>query len=451
MKPIRNILILAGIIAVLCGGFYFVYRYEPAEDTEPAASSAPAVSVLKLERDSIVSVSVTNAGETYQLSKNDGQWVVNQNPSIPVNQSKVSTLLYDCASVSAKEIIEEDVQDFAPYGLAEPERSVQIATEDGVVTTVLIGSASLDNSVCYIALEGDTTVYSKSTSGCDSLAMPLSKLLDTSVYSISQENIGGITIERQGTERIELIRVQTGENDGEPLYEWRMESPLKKAANDYTLSNQVLSAIAAVSADEVIAEPANAAEYGLDSPRVVYGVRNQSGSESYTVLVGNTKGENTYIKLKDKTAVYLVSTEALSFTELSYQQLADTLVHIENIDEVSEITLNGLGKAYTMIISGSDDNAVYTINGKTIEESRFKKAYQTVIGLTLSTFTKDKVSGEAEFTIRYKKKDGTEALVECISHDDRNYVVLVNGQGNLIVRKKQVSTMIEQLEKTLAE
>ena len=103
-----------------------------------------------------------------------------------------------------------------------------------------------------------------------------------------------------------------------------------------------------------------------------------------------------------------------------------------------------------MAISGTDDNATYTINGKNIEEAKFKKAYQSVLSLVLTDFVQEQTSGTTAFTVCYQKKDGTETVVSCNEYDDRNYLVLVNGKGNFLIRKKQVDNMIQALESTLS-
>ena len=122
------------------------------------------------------------------------------------------------------------------------------------------------------------------------------------------------------------------------------------------------------------------------------------------------------------------------------------MFHLENITEVSKVTLEGLGKSHMMTISGSADHATYTIDGKKIEESNFKKAYQAVLGLSLDDFITQPYSGSAEFTICYHKNDGSQTVISCVPYDERNYLVLVNGKGNLLMRKKQIDNMLSTIE-----
>lgn len=453
MKPVRNILILAGVIILLVGGVYAVNRYQPKQEDKAAATMAPTVSIFKTDKDNITTLAVTTPEEgTYALTKEGEVWIVNNDPSIRISQSRVDTLLYECASITGRDKLAENVQDLSQYGLDQPQRVVKITLSDGRTTTVLIGNVALENSVAYLMLEGENTVYTKSASGCDSLAMPLSKLLDTSVYTIDSEDIGGITLEKPGAEPVRLIRENTAAPDAEePAYVWKMEAPLQKEASDYMIGEKLLKNIVTQTAVQVISDPAADSAYGLDQPQAVYSIWNLDNSKHYTVQVGKAEGENTYIRLVGQKTVYTVATENLDFLSLGYMDLADKLIHLENITEVSEIDIDAKGKQYHLTISGADDNAVYTINDKKVEESKFKKAYQTIIGLVMDEFVTDSNKGAVACTVRYTKKDGSQTVVECVEYNDRNYRVLVNGEGNLLIRKKQVDTMLAQLDKTIAE
>ena len=63
------------------------------------------------------------------------------------------------------------------------------------------------------------------------------------------------------------------------------------------------------------------------------------------------------------------------------------------------------------------------------------------IGLCLDDFTTSG-GGETVFTITYKKLDGSQSVVKCLTYDDRNYLVKVNGEGNLLIRKKQIAPLL---------
>ncbi len=452
MKPIRNILIITGIIAVLAGGFYFVQTIEPVDKTQTPQFSS-SVSVFKTEKNNITGVTVTRPDESFTLSKNknDNSWFVVDHEEVKINPSRVETFLYECAIISAKEVIAENVENIAQYGLDAPQKTVLIQLEKGKEVKVLIGNSVLDGSDCYIMLEGDSKVYIKSALGCDSLASSLSALMDSAIYSMSAEEVGGIVLNRNGANTIHLNRIQTAEDEaGEPVYEWYMEKPLQKMASSYSIDDKLLPNIISQSAEKIIPIPEKNVDYGFQNPRATYSLWNLDKSLRYDVQVGKEEGENTYIKLADDSTIYLVATETLDFVSLGYLDLADRLIHVEDIKDVTEIYINGAGRSYHLTIGTKDGSPAYSINDKPVSESKFKNAYKFVIGLTLDDFITGSGAGKTAVTIRYIKNDGTETRVECLDYNDRNYLIKVNGKGNFLSRKKQIENMFNELDKTIS-
>lgn len=446
MKPLRNILILLLVIAVLGGGFYFVTKYEPKQDETPE-SNVQTVNMFHVEKRDIASLTVQSATETYTVSRNGESWIINNHPDIKVNQSRIETLFYESASVTAREMLEENATNLIQYGLDLPTRSVTVTLKDGSTHKILIGNTTLDGSLCYLMMEGETKVYTKSATGCDSLATSLSRLLETDIYSMEAEDVKTIWIKKTGAEEILLVREQAGTNEaGEPLYEWQMKKPLVKTGNPYNIEERLMENIVTQSALLVIPAGEQKGDYGLSNPRAEYSIENQDGSKRYHVTVGQPQEEGTYIRLLGDSAIYQVSSTTLDFLDPGYRDLVDKLIHIENIQDVKTVEVAGGGKSFILDINGSK----FKINDKDIEEKKFRKTYQAVIGLTMDDYTNKQVAGEKAYTITYNRKDGAQVIVSCKTFDDRNYLVQVNGEGNLLVRKKQIENMIAALEQALA-
>lgn len=449
MKAYRNLLIIILVILLLGGGLYAVTKFEPKTDEEVSATLPPTVTIFKTEKDKIESVTVTNPKEQYTLKKQGATWVVTKDASVVLDQSRVESLLYECANIAGQALVSDSVQDLVQYGLDQPQRTVEIVLHDGTVKKVLIGHTTFEHSVSYLMVEGETKVYTKSTSGCETLTGSLSALMNHEIYTMDASVIGKVTIERSGGETIKLDRVKMSVEGHEDAYSWTVLAPIQKEANTYRIEEELLTNLLSQTAVSVIPIPKAGQNYGFQNPRAVYTITSLDQTESYTLTVGREEGENTFISKKGDKSVYLVATDKLDFLNLSYIDLIDKLVHIENIKDVSEIRLSGLGKSYTMTISAAE-NAVYTINDKEIKDELFKKAYQSVIGLVLDDYT-TAGGGDTAFTITYEKRDGSQVTVKCLNYDDRNYLVKVNGKGNLLIRKKQVDNMIATIDSVLAQ
>ncbi len=448
-KTYRNIGIIILVILLLGGGLFAVSKIEPKQDEVVTPDLPDTITVYQTEKDNIVSVTVTNPEETYTLALQNETWIVTKDPSVVLHAPSVESLLYECANIVGQDMVSENAQDLSPYGLDKPERTVEIKLKDGTTVKILIGAATFENSVSYLMVEGETKVYTKSTSGCNTLTGSLSALMDNNIYTMDAEEIGFIKIARTGGETITLEKVKLSQEGEADAFEWTMKTPLHKKTNAYRLQNDLFTNLLSQKAVSVIPIPESGKDYGFNNPRAVYTIASQDKSKSYTVTVGKKEESGTYIRLKGNQSVYLVATEKLDFLELSYFDLIDKLVHIENIKDVAEVHLTGLNKTFTMIVPASDDGA-YKINNKEIEKDDFTTAYQAVIGLILDDFTATG-GGETAFTITYKKRDGSQTVVKCLSFDERNYLVKVNGEGNLLIRKRQIDSMIDIIESILEQ
>lgn len=455
MKPIKNIIIILAIIAVLTAAFVVLLKTEPKDDAAVAPSFEPikTVDLFKAEKENIKSITVTRDGKSYTVATNGENWVVNNDPSIKISQSKANTLAYECSSITVKELIAENVTDFAPYGLDNPRATVEVEFKDGTVQGILIGNKTADGSLSYIMLSGEDKVYTKSDSGTESLALALEKLRDATLYDIGEEDITAITMSKTGSNKIVLVRELQPETEGEePVYLWKMKEPLLKDANEYNLQEYVLTTILSLSFDSVAADnPQDLAPYGLDNPYATYTV--SDAENTYTVSVGKETEGGRFVKIADSAAVYVVDNEKLKFLDYNYMQLVDKLIYIEKIDDISKVSINGGGQNYEMTIEGSGDTAGYKINSVPVSEDEFKNIYQAVIGIMLDDFasTGTASAGEVECTVTYHKKTGDKTVVAYHNWDERNYLVRINGEGNLICRKKQITSALDKLNQAISE
>ncbi len=448
MKPIRTILIFLVVIALLGVGFYFVMQYDP--QAERPAETGSQLYMYKTDVQNIAALSITNPNGSYYLQKIDGLWVANSDPAIGISQDKVKTLAYQAANISAVQLIEENAVDVSPYRLDKPRRSITITLQDGKDIVVVIGSATEDSALCYAMINGENKIYTKLSATCDNLIPSLDELFDNVLYSMTKEDIGTITMEKAGARVISLEKQPADSVDGKTTFEWQMLLPLKKTANEFTISEILLNSMNIMTASRVIPKPEHDKDYGFTAPKARFSVKNTDGTKVYTILVGNENSGKCYVKLDDaSTTIYEIPKSNLAFLDYHYLEFVDKTIHIENIQDVTKVHLTGLGKDYEMTIS--EANKGYSINGKTIPEQTFKTIYQTMVGITMDDFTQSSPDGEAvNFSIRYQKASGGENKVEFLTYDDRNYRVTINGEGNLLIRKKQLENLITLIDKTLA-
>lgn len=448
MKPIKSLIIVLVIIAILTGGFIWLLNTEPVDNTDdPFASFEPSstITIFSTEKENVKSMVVTNNGESYTLTKKDSDWVVNNDESIKIMQNRADTLAYECSNVVVKMLVKENVTDFASYGLDNTNTKVKFTLNDGQTQTILVGNMTADKSLYYVMIEGDNKVYAKSITGTESLVPTLEKLRETSLYSVAEGDLKAFTISKNGAKEISIFLEKEIDADGTEKSIWKMKSPIVKPANDYAIGEKILPVITSLVFDKVASNaPSNLKEFGLDKPYAVYTVTDSNAT--YTISVGNKTEGGRFVMISGSNAVYVVADSKISFVDIGYIQLADKLIHIENIEEVKNVIVAGNNEKFELSVTDE-----YKINNIIIGEDAFKSAYQTVLSIMLDDFTNTtaKPTGKAAYTITYNKIDGSSSNVSFYDWDDRNYIALINGEGNMLCRKKQVTNMIAGLRATV--
>ena len=448
MKPIKSLIIILVIIAILTGGFIWLLNTEPVDNTEdPFASFEPSntITIFSTEKENVKNIVVTNNGESYTLTKKDSDWIVNNDETIKIMQNRADTLAYECSSVVVKMLVKENVTDFAPYGLDNTDTKVKFTLNDGQTQTVLVGNMTADKGLYYVMLEGDDKVYAKSITGTESIVPTLEKLRESSLYAIAEGDLKAFTIAKNGAKEISIVLEKETKADGSEKGFWKMKSPIVKLASDYTIGEKILPVITSLVFDKVASNaPASLKEFGLDKPYAVYTVTDSNAT--YTVSVGNKTEGGRFVMISGSKAVYVVADSKISFIDIGYIQLVDKLIHIENIEEVKNVIVSGNNKKFELSVTDG-----YKINNISVGEDTFKSAYQTVLSIMLDDFTETtaKPSGKAAYTITYNKLDGSNSTVSFYDWDERNYIVLINGEGNMLCRKKQVTNMIASLGATV--
>lgn len=448
-KIFRNTIILLAVVAVLAVAMVAVMKYDP-DKKEPEASDSSRITLISLDSAAITRVDITNPEDgDYALVKQEDIWKLEGQPEVELNQSKVSTLISDSVLVTADKVIDENPSDLTVYGLSPVTRKITLTPSEGEAVTLLIGSGGAGNTIRYVQLMGDPKVYSVYYSKGEAITPRLSSIKDTQIYSVTADSARSVVIKRAGMADIVLEAVvSTDDNGAETVGSWKMTAPYAgKDTDSEEITKQITPYLSTMSATKIIAEqPADLSQYGLAQPRGSIAITDKD-NVTVTMLVGSQFQENdaelVYVKRADSGRVYSLPAANASFLKIEAHNLIMKFIHLQNIEQVSEVKVSGAGQEYTMSISGDEENPSYQINDRTVAESDFKKAYQAAIGVTFNRPIEGQPSGSAEYTVVYNRKDGTAVTVQYISAGDREYAAVVDGVCEFVVLKKDVTAILE--------
>lgn len=189
-KQKRTFVILAIVLVACLAGYLGLLNYNKYKSDDDSESESDSVEALSLASSDVESISFLIDGQEYSFSRikpedtsdetestesektdtesetnsdenstDDEQWVCDNDTSLKINTSKVTSLLGNATSITASKKFDSDA-DTSDFGLDEPQNVVKLSTDDKTYN-ITIGEKNAMLGEYYIKVNDD--VYLSST------------------------------------------------------------------------------------------------------------------------------------------------------------------------------------------------------------------------------------------------------------------------------------------------
>ena len=179
-KQKRTFVILAIVLAACLAGYLGLLNYNKYKSDDDSESESDSVEALSLDSSDVKSLSFLIDGQEYSFSRiksevtsdetestesektdtnsesstdDDDQWVCDNDTSLKINTSKVTSLLGNATSITASKKFDSDA-DTSDFGLDEPQNVVKLSTDDKAYT-ITIGEKNAMLGEYYIKVNDD--------------------------------------------------------------------------------------------------------------------------------------------------------------------------------------------------------------------------------------------------------------------------------------------------------
>lgn len=369
----RNLLVLLAVLAVACGGYYGLLRYNAAQEAAEAESEEEELPSLLGLSGTISRISYETDGETISLVYQEEQWVREDDTSFPVNQTLAEELADTLSGAEQLQEIPDASSNLADYGLEEPAVQVTVEDDTGASLVLLVGDENAAAEGCYAMIQDSGQVYLTSSSlatAFDQGWMELATVDDGP--EIGSEDIKQITVSQGDT--TQTLRY---EEAGWPEYDYTESANLfyQKADGSYmpvdaTAQSDILNTVSSFTYEAVEAyEPTEEelAAAGLTDPAAVITIdytteetvtikAEEEGEEDTTetvetdaqfvLYVGNyNQEEETYSVTYEGVSTILTMTadsqgDLLSLSERTLANLSPSDIADTSVDSI-EVTYGG--------------------------------------------------------------------------------------------------------------
>ncbi len=300
MRSFRSTLILLVVLAGLVGYIYFVESKKPAT---PAEAAKPKV--FSVTADKIIELSVKPAsGDTTVLKKSDGAWKVAQPVESTADESEVSGLTSNLASLEMQRVVNENPGDLKQYGLAEPRVDVGFKTaSDKDFQHLLIGDKTATGGDLYARVPGQKKIFL--------ISAFLDSTFNRTTFDLRDKTV--LKFDRNKVDSVALASLDKSVQMAKSGEEWSIKKPIEARADYGTVEGLIGRLQTAQMKSLVTSEPKDLKEYGLDKPEVSATLG--SGSTRATLEIGK-KSPDGSLYARDASRPMVFTVEAGLLEEL---------------------------------------------------------------------------------------------------------------------------------------
>lgn len=283
MKRYKRILVLLAVLAVGCIATFALTQYEQEQENIRTSDAI----ILEIPNDTVTSLSWEYAsGSALAFDKIDGVWQYQDDNAFPVDEEKVTSILQKFESFGVTFII-EDVEDYAQYGLDDPEATLHLTTQENSYD-IKLGNFSTMDQQRYVDI-GDGNVYLVSKDPMDYIDEELSSMIDHDEIP-SFETV--VSIRFAGSESYTITRIEESTDTYAPADDlYFVERDGKNVPLDTASVKTYLNTISTLSLSDYVTYNASEEElqtYGLDAPTL-------SVTVDYTHTQTDENGDETTV------------------------------------------------------------------------------------------------------------------------------------------------------------
>ncbi len=448
-----RLIIAAGALVVLVGGYFIVKAVAAAEKPKPGSN---VIKVANLKQDDVQSVELKTADSTLVLDRKGGKLEPQLPYPMAIDQSAVQRILGNVTNIYAQRVVVDEAAakaqapDLAKFGLAHPQAVVTVKLKKGEPVVYHVGDRTPSKGDYYFQRVGDPRIVTLDSFSAKSMMLTLTDLRDHSLPSIDDKKLVYLRIDN-GKQNIEMTKAPKDFNAPESSFAtMAMTSPYKKVrpvATDQFAA--LLKKIPTFTVDTFVDDhPTNLDKYGLGAGHETLVM--QDDKQTLHLLFGKSAGDGkVYAKLENKPSVFTLDTDLSFMTAFTAFDLVDKFVLIVNIDTVDKLTVTTPDATYTGTITrtgtGDKKKTSYTFQGKEVQEQYFKNFYQKAIAIFYDAENPSPHPGKPAYTISFtlNTNNNPTLTAEFVPFNSNFYQVYRNGLSEFVVSHDQLKHVAE--------
>lgn len=458
-KALKVLLIALAIVIALLIAIVIVVSLNPKQPEQTSYEETGSFALISIDSDDFSGATVHTQTDDYTIAMANGTLSIEQLGDIPLDQTTLDQFIQDISAITADIKVTENPDDWALYGLEEPQY-VEIHLADQTKYRLNIGGeAPLGGT--YVSLEGDNSVYIIEN-GVSNIIKNKTEYISLSLIANpnKMDEEGNITVVNPDS-MILSGAVRNGENITLTESQEYNMTPTKYILSDFyglptdnVFMSDMVAKLAPFSADSAVAvlpQEQVLIQYGLDIPRSI--LTFTIDGQTHTISLGNKQNDKYYAMVDDINCIYAIQSEYVPWAEATIYDLLAAPLFDPDVTEINHMELKYGSISHIFEVESELYGSNYALSkvlldGNEYDIDKFKEMYSA---LTLCTAAQKNQSdyskhGSLALTVTaHYGEDDAVSKFEFYKINDNAYLMRLNDEINLTVSAEDIDDLLQML------
>ena len=446
MKKRRTLLCMLAALAVLAALVPLASRIPEERNTEEPTGASLGLDTENLDRLTV------EGEETLTFVKQGDSWIYEADPTVPLDEKKITAMLDTLASLSAAKTIDEGAS-AQSYGLASPLCRVEAGSME-----LRIGSDAAMDGGRYFST-GDGKVYITADDILTPFRYSLLELVKQETAP-AMETLETVTLERQGKAPL-IIQNRQGEAlCYSPDYVWFVGTTPLDTENMETLirhgTDMTWEGCAAYRAEDL-------SPFGLEDPTLRLTIRYSLPEEgTYTLEVGTAVSGQYYARMNDSRVIYWMdAADVNALLEAEPESLYPNEVLLMDWSTATALTAELAGERYVFTpavrekqqqeaaeeTQEGEQETYWLLNGEERELGPVLESITSMVPRGSAAGMEPSHAQELKITISRDNHRFPEVELCFYRNTAEDCLVTLNGAPTVLVNRADVSALYEAITK----
>ena len=297
----------------------------------------------------ITTLDVTKGGATTTIKNEGGIYKVTAPVSYPADQSTAKTAFEALGKMDVTDLVTQQPGKQGEFEVDDKSGIRVVAKHDGKVLADLI-VGKVVGAGTMVRPSGTNDVWRASGISKYTVDKGPADWRDKSITTFQTTDVEKLDV--TGKDGAKLSLKKTGTKEGSEDKWDVVSSSVKIDKLDNSVPNGIVSSLSNWKAND-FSDGATPSAAGLDAPALTVTV-GLKGGKSVTALIGNKKGDDTYVKKADAPQIFLVKKFNLERIDKRPMEFRDKTLCDLAATDLTEISVAAGDKSYTLVKNGND-------------------------------------------------------------------------------------------------